>query len=257
MELQPRVIGIGAQINFLDSDKVRYIRGAVTLSEAAVAVNPVTGIKSLPAGTIIGRNPGTGLYEPYVPGAPAVPGAAATVTLKASAGGVRDDIVITARQAGAAGNAIKVQIVAPDAANAVLKVATENDVIQVSVATDAAKAITSTIAQVIAAINAALFIKDLVVAAPAAGTTDTDVVIAVAATPLAGGLDPLPAGAPNVVPSAILADHVTFTSCAPGVGMAHADQVIRAIDQARVIEARLPMPVDAFTKASLTGITWV
>lgn len=256
MDLNLRTTTIGAQVSFLDSQKVRYIRGAVTISEAVVPPNPITGIKALPAGTVIGRN-GAGLYEPYIPGAAAVPGTASTVTLKASAGGLRDDIVITAIKPGVAGDEIKVQLVDPDAANATLKVVVETDTIKVYVATDGTKAITSTIAQVIQAINAALFVKDIVVANPAAGTTDTDVVIAVAATPLAGGVDPIPAGAPNVVPSAILADHVTFTDYSPSGGVVHANQVVRAIDQARVIEARLPAPIDAYTKACLTGITWV
>lgn len=255
MDLNLRTTTIGAQVSFLDSDKVRYIRGAVTLSEAVVPANPATGQKALAAGTVIGRN-GAGLYEPYVAGAAAVAGTASTVTLKASGGGLRNDIVVAAKAAGVAGDTIKVQLVNPDAASASLKVVIETDTIKVYLATDGTKAITSTIANVIAAINAALYVKDIVTAAAAAGTTDTDVVIAVAATPLAGGVDPVPAGAPNVVPSAILADHVTFTDYSAGGGTVHANQVVRAIDQARVIEARLPNAIDAYTKACLTGITW-
>jgi hypothetical protein len=208
------------------------------------------------AGTAVGRL-GNGKYAPYVAGAAAVPGVASTVTLKASGAGNRDDIVITAKQTGVAGDTIKVQLVDPDVASASLKVAVETDVIRVYVATDGTKAITSTIAQVIAAINAALFVKDIVVASLVEGSAEGDVVIAVAATPLAGGVDDTPAGAPNVTPRFLLADDVVFTTFTATGGAVHGDQLVTAIDQARVIEARLPAAIDAFTKASMPGITWV
>ena len=255
MNLELKTTTLGGKISFLDSEKVRYVRGGITLDHLTVAPDPLTGLKRIAAGTVVGRL-GNGKYSPYVAGAAAVPGVASTVTLKASGAGARDDIVITAKQTGVAGNAIKVQLVNPDAASASLKVAVETDVIRVYVATDGTKAITSTIAEVIAAINATLYVKDIVTAALAEGSAGDDVVIAVAATALAGGVNGTPAGPANVVPRYLLADDVVFTTFTSSGGATHADQVVTAIDQARVIEARLPVPPDAYVKASLPGITW-
>ena len=255
MNLELKTTTIGGKVSFLDSDKVRYVRGGITLDHLAVQPDPLTGLKRLLAGTVVGRL-GNGKYSVYAAGAAAVPGVASTVTLKASGTGARDDIVITAKQTGADGDKIKIQLVNPDAASASLKVAVETDVIRVYVATDGTKAITSTIAEVIAAINATLYVKDIVTAALAEGSAGDDVVIAVAATALAGGVNGTPAGPANVVPRYLLADDVVFTTFTSSGGATHADQVVTAIDQARVIEARLPVPPDAYVKASLPGITW-
>lgn len=255
MNLELKTTTIGGKVSFLDSDKVRYVRGGITLDHLAVLPDPLTGLKRLAAGTVVGRL-GNGKYSAYAAGAAAVPGVASTVTLKASGTGARDDIVITAKQTGADGDKIKIQLVNPDAASASLKVAVETDVIRVYLATDGTKAITSTIAEVIAAINATLYVKDIVTAALAEGSAGDDVVIAVAATALAGGVNGTPAGPANVVPRYLLADDVVFTTFTSSGGATHADQVVTAIDQARVIEARLPVPPDAYVKASLPGITW-
>ena len=256
MNLELKTTTLGGKISFLDSEKVRYVRGGITLDHLTVAPDPLTGLKRLAAGTVVGRL-GNGKYSAYAAGAAAVPGVASTVTLKASGTGARNDIVITAKQTGVAGNAIKVQLVDPNAASASLKVAVETDVIRVYVATDGTKAITSTIAEVIAAINATLYVKDIVTALLAEGSEGTDAAIAVAATALAGGVDDTPAGAPNVTPRFLLADDVVFTTFTATGGAVHGDQLVTAIDQARVIEARLPAAIDAFTKASMPGITWV
>ena len=256
MNLELKTTTLGGKISFLDSEKVRYVRGGITLDHQPVLPNPQTGLKRVPAGTVVGRLD-NGKYAPYIAGAPAVPGAASTVTLKASGTGNRDDIVITAKQTGVAGNAIKVQLVNPDAASASLKVAVETDVIRVYLATDGAKAITSKIAEVIAAINATLYVKDIVVATLANGSEGTDTAKAVDATALAEGVDDTPAGAPNVTPRFLLADDVVFTTFTATGGAVHGDQLVTAIDQARVIEARLPAAIDAFTKANMPGITWV
>lgn len=256
MNLELKTTTIGAKTSFLDSEKVRYVRGGITLDHLQVLPDPLTGLKRVPAGTVVGRL-GNGKYAPYTAGAAAVPGVASTVTLKASGTGARDDIVITAKQTGADGDKIKIQLVNPDAASASLKIAIETDVIRVYLATDGAKAITSTIAEVIAAINATLYVKDIVTALLAGGSEGTDAAIAVAATALAGGVDDTPAGAPNVTPRFLLADDVVFTTFTATGGAVHGDQLVTAIDQARVIEARLPAAIDAFTKASMPGITWV
>ena len=256
MNLELKTTTIGAKTSFLDSEKVRYVRGGITLDHLLVLSDPLTGLKRVAAGTVVGRLD-NGKYAPYLAGAAAVLGVASTVTLKASDAGARDDIVITAKQTGVAGNAIKVQLVNPDAASASLKVAVETDVIRVYLATDGAKAITSTIAEVIAAINATLYVKDIVVATLANGSAEGDTAIAVDATALAGGVDDIPAVPPLVTPRFLLADDVVFTTFTATGGAVHGDQLVTAIDQARVIEARLPVLPDAFTKANMPGITWV
>jgi len=256
MNLELKTTTLGGKISFLDSEKVRYVRGGITLDHVTVLPDPLTGLKRVAAGTVVGRL-GNGKYAPYIAGAAAVPGAASTVTLKASGAGARDDIVVTAKQTGVAGDKIKVQLVDPGAKNATLKVAVETDVIRVYVATDDNNAITSTIAEVIAAINATLYVKDIVTALLAEGSVGTDAATAVAATALAAGVDDTPAVPPLVTPRFLLADDVVFTTFTATGGAVHGDQLVTAIDQARVIEARLPAAIDAFTKASMPGITWV
>jgi len=259
MNLELKTTTIGAKTSFLDSEKVRYVRGGITLDHLLVLSDPLTGLKRVAAGTVVGRLD-NGKYAPYLAGAAAVSGVASTVTLKASGTGNRDDIVITAKQTGVAGNAIKVQLVDPGAKNATLKVAVETDVIRVYLATDDTNPnglITSKIAEVIAAINATLYVKDIVTALLAEGSVGTDTAVAVDATALAGGVDDTPAGPPNVTPRFLLADDVVFTTFTATGGAVHGDQLVTAIDQARVIEARLPAAIDAFTKASMPGITWV
>jgi len=114
-------------------------------------------------------------------------GAFATATLSPT--GNNNDITVTAKKPGTAGNAIKVQLLDPSGNSKALKVTMESDTIVVSLATSEAGAITSTAAQVIAAINAALGVKDLVVAANAADNDGSVVVTAVNATALAGGTE--------------------------------------------------------------------
>ncbi|TLN00363.1 hypothetical protein FDZ73_19665 [bacterium] len=99
--------------------------------------------------------------------------------------GVNNDIVFTAKTAGASG--ISVEILNPGAANQALKVTTVNNKISVSLATDAGSAITSTAAQVIAAVNNDPDASERVSVANAAANDGTGVMAAVALTPLAGG----------------------------------------------------------------------
>lgn len=227
------------QIPFLDSRDVRYIRGAITMEAAAVTADG-NGLKKLLAGAFIGKSGSK--YRKYTAAI------AATVTLAPA--GVNNDIVIIAKEGGTAGNAIKVQLKDPGANNATLKVTIETDTIVVSLATDGAGAITSTANQVNTAINAALYVKDLVTAANAAGNDGTGVVTAIAATPLAGGT------AANVIPTLILAEDVLFTSFSESGGVTHSDKVVTAIDRGRVIASRLPVAPDSYVKQNMPGIAW-
>lgn len=239
MNINLKTTTFGGEVSFLDSKNVRYIRGAVTLD--ASTVTAVNGIKKLPAGTFIGKL-GSGKYAKYT--------AATFATLDTGVVANNNAITFTSKIPGNAGEAIKVQLKDPGANNAALKVTMENDTIVISLATDGAGAITSTAAQVIAAVSSALVVKDYVSAANTGASTGAAAVVAVAATALAGADDA------NVVPTLILPHEVLFTVGNANTGLSDVDQVVTAIDQGRVISARLPVAPDAVVKANMPGITF-
>ncbi len=99
-------------------------------------------------------------------------------------------VTITAKEAGVAGNSIKVQFLDPSSNTQPLGVTISGDTIVVSLATDGSGNIISTAAEVAAAINAHLIAKQLVTAV-ASGDGST-VVEAEAATALSGGAAAIP-----------------------------------------------------------------
>jgi hypothetical protein len=107
--------------------------------------------------------------------------------LTTAVAGTNNDLVFTARHFGTSGNAITVAYVNPLANNAALQVSVVGKAITVRLATGAGGAITSTAAQVSAAILASAPATELVSVANAAANDGTGVVAALAATPLAGG----------------------------------------------------------------------
>jgi hypothetical protein len=241
MDITLKETVFGGQINFLDSEKVRYIRGGITLDAAQVTADG-NGIKKLAAGTFVGKQ-GNGKYAKYIP--------AVIASLTTGVEGNNNAILWTAIKGGTGGNGIKIQLKDPAGNDQLLKVLVETDTIIVSLATGGAGAITSTAAQVIAAVNASLLVKDLVTAANAGTSTGAGVVAAVAATSLAGGANT------NITPSAILTEDIIFTTFTSSGGVSHADKVVTAIDQGRVIVSRLPVAPDDAVKASLNSITFV
>lgn len=116
-------------------------------------------------------------------------------------------ITFTAKNAGTGGNAIKVQLKDPGGNNQALAVSISGDTVVVSLATDGAGAITSTAADVIAAVNAHLLANQLVGAANKGASTGAAAVVAVNATALAGGTA---AGANVYDDYAILDEKVVF-----------------------------------------------
>lgn len=98
-------------------------------------------------------------------------------------------VEIVADAAGAAGNTIEVAFAGPDGNTQALSVSVAGRVITVSLATDGGGAITSTAAQVIAAINTDTEAGALVTAANGDGGDGTGTVAAFAQAPLAGGAD--------------------------------------------------------------------
>jgi len=194
----------------------------------------------LVAGTVLGKDTETSTYKKYVP--------AVAATLVTGVTADNNAILFTARIPGAAGEGIKVQLKDPSGNNQALKVTIENNVVVVSLATGGAGAITSTAADVIAAINASLYVKDILVAANSGASSGAGVVAAVAATALDNGADS------NVVPELILNEtvpnqvgSVNVEACLGGafytnmlVGM---DAQARAILGARVIDSVTIVPV--------------
>jgi len=103
--------------------------------------------------------------------------------------GTNNDLVYTAVYGGAAGNDITITYVDPPTNNAALGVVVTGSDIVVNLATNGSSVITSTAAQVKAAIQASTDASRLVNVANATGNDGTGVVTALAETPLAGGTD--------------------------------------------------------------------
>jgi hypothetical protein len=101
--------------------------------------------------------------------------------------GADNDMTFTSKIGGAGANAITVALVDPSGNNQALAVTVAELAISVSLATGVAGAITSTAAQVVAAINADATAKMLITAAVKTGDAGTGIVTALAATALAGG----------------------------------------------------------------------
>ena len=111
----------------------------------------------------------------------------AKATLSTNLAGDNNDLKFTAKLKGHFGNTIKIAYVDPDAASAKLGVTVSGTTITVSLATDANKAITSTAANVKAAIEAVPAAAALVSVANVAANSGEGEVAAMAATALANG----------------------------------------------------------------------
>lgn len=109
-------------------------------------------------------------------------------------------LTFTSKLVGAAGNAISVKLLNPNANNASLSVDVSGKAITVNLATGAGGALTSTAAQVKAAIEASTAANALVGVANTSTSTGAGTVTAVAQTYLAGGVDePFPLNTPVLV----------------------------------------------------------
>ena len=241
MDITLKTTTIGGVTNILDSANVRYVRGGVTLDAAQVTADG-NGLKKLLAGTFIGATGGK--YRKYI--------AATLATLATGVVGDNNAITWTAKQAyaGTAGHAVKVSLINPGANSRPLEVLIVNNEVRVMLATNGGGAITSTAAEVIAAVNSAIG-NVFVSAANTGASTGAAVVVAAAAAALATGANA------NIVPTLILAEDVDFTSFTRSGGIAYADKVAAAIDMGRVISSRLPVAPDAYVKASMPGISFV
>jgi hypothetical protein len=165
-----------------------FVATPVLVDKTGVVVND-DGKYIVKAGTVVGGNTKPAIENPTEPvvkkNDPAVAASAELViddTL-----GAEVSIILAAVEPGAAGNSLKVQLLDPSATSQALSVSVSGDTIVVSLATDGTGAITSTVAEVVAAINSHLIAKQLVNATVSG--EDSTVAIAVAATALTGGDD--------------------------------------------------------------------
>lgn len=145
---------------------------------------------------------------------------------------------------GAAGNAVTISYVDPLAAAQPLVAAAPGGNIVISLATNAAGAVISTAAEIVAA--ALLVGAVTAVAVPVlACSTGNGVVDPMAATNMAGGIN---AGAPNITGryACILFDG--------DVDLQDGDAIANGIDQGRVIAARLPLAPDANVTGAMPQI---
>jgi hypothetical protein len=110
-------------------------------------------------------------------------------TLSTSMSGTNNDIVLTARTAGTAGNDITLALIDPSANNAALSVAVTGTDIVVNLATGAGGAITTTATQLLAAIAASTAANALVSGALKGSDNGGSAVTALAETALSGGLE--------------------------------------------------------------------
>lgn len=115
--------------------------------------------------------------------------AAAAASLATGVVGSNNAITWTARQAGAAGNSIRVQLLDPAANSQALSVDVDGNDIIVSLATNGAGAITSTATLVMAAVLEHDAASQKVSTASTGASSGAGVVAAVALTALAGGTD--------------------------------------------------------------------
>lgn len=222
---------IGDRLNIFGSEQIRYVTGGITIDSSEITA--VNDVKEVKAGTVMGKQE-NGLFIPVTDKV-----AAKLVTGVAES---NNAILWTAKVPGTAGESIKVQLLDPAQASQDLAVSVSGDTIVVSLETSAVPAITSTAAEVIAAVNAHLVANQLVTAANAGASMGDGVVAAVAATALDEGADW------NVTPSCILAEDVDVT---------YGDTAASAVDHARLLGARLPATIAPEILAVLPGITIV
>jgi len=133
-------------------------------------------------------NPGLGYQELVANGAGGVKPAGGAVAASLATGvvGNNNALTFTAKEAGAVGNDISIQLIDPAGNNGALSVDVVGRDILVTCATDGASAIASTAADIIAAIEASPA-ADLVTVDNTGASTGAALVVAVAKTDLAGG----------------------------------------------------------------------
>lgn len=218
-----------------------YVALGVTVDDTGIAAN-ADGKKIVAKGTVVGGAAASAIADDTQKVQKKNTASVAAI-LDTGVVASNNAITFTAKVVGAIGNATKVQLKNPAAASQALAVSISGDTVVVSLATDGASALTSTAADVIAAVNAHLTAKTLVSAANTGASTGVGVVAAVAATVLAGGTDG----------SALSAEGVLLNDVDVTYGPASGAMVIHGyIDSNKLPEA----PV-AEAKAALKAIFFI
>lgn len=136
----------------------------------------VTGLSAGATVTLVERDPN-------------FPEAAVAASVSTNLTGDNNDLTFTAVAPGAAGNSITVEYVDPGANDAELSVDVTGNAITVNLATDETGEITSTAADILAAIEGSAAASALVTVTDKAGNDGTGVVTELAETNLSGGKD--------------------------------------------------------------------
>ncbi len=148
----------------------------------------------LTSGRVLGKNIGTDKYEKYTAGVKA--------SLTTNLTGNNNDLVWTWKAPGSQGNNIKVKYTDPAGNSKPLIITFSNNLIDVSLATNSSGTITTTAAQIAAAIAINEILKEKITTANATGNDGTDVVTAMSEAALTGGTNA------NVTPAVILAEEI-------------------------------------------------
>lgn len=132
----------------------------------------------------------------------ATPDVKATLSIGEAA--TNNALTFTSKKAGSLGNDISIALVDPAANSAALDVTVDGDAIVVSLATDADGDVTTTAAQLEAAIEGDVDANALVGVANTGASTGAGVVATLAATALAGGVDePFPLDTPVLIAGSV------------------------------------------------------
>lgn len=164
-----------------------YVAMSVMVDDTGIEANS-DGKKIVPKGTIVGGVSASALADKTQKVQEKI-----SPSIKASLDiGVAlslNYITYRAVDAGTKAHGIKIAHIDPEGNSKTLDIKVEGNTINVYLATDETGAITSTVADVIAAVNAHLIANQLVVASVKLGSEVTNIVSAAAAAPLAGGTD--------------------------------------------------------------------
>lgn len=165
-----------------------YVALAVTVDDTGIIANAY-GKKIVPAGTIVGGSTKSNLQYENEPVADKYSPVAVAANLTTGTTGSKNAILWTAVEAGLTGNEISVALIDPSGVSKTLVVTVSGKDISVSLATDDSGTITSTSAEVSAAINADADAKLLVLTSVDLTCNDngSGKVTAKAKTTLSGG----------------------------------------------------------------------
>lgn len=177
------------QTNYLGTKQIlkfpdHYVAMTVTVDDAGVIADE-DGNKIVPAGTIVGGN-GVLLDSSKTVSDVNLGIVAASFTTTFAA--KNSNLLFTAKAEGTPGNAIKVVLIDPAAADQTLAIAVTDKTITVNLATDDSKAIITTANDVISAIMDDAVARKLIDVKPAKGNTGTGIIGALVATSLSGGM---------------------------------------------------------------------